>query len=170
MDLGKFIRDIPDFPKKGILFKDITPLLGNSDGFTAAVNTVAEHFKNSKIEAVAGIESRGFILGSALALRLGVGFIPIRKPGKLPYKTKKCEYKLEYGSDAVEIHEDAIKKGQRILLVDDVIATGGTAAASASLIKEIGGNLVGIAFLVELKELKGVEKLPGENIFSVLSY
>ncbi|MBF0406673.1 MAG: adenine phosphoribosyltransferase [Candidatus Riflebacteria bacterium] len=170
MDLGKFIRDIPDFPKKGILFKDITPLLGDSKGFTEAVDKIADHFKDKKIDRIAGIESRGFILGSALALRMGVGFIPIRKPGKLPYKTRRCEYKLEYGSDAVEIHEDAVRKNQRILLVDDVIATGGTAVAAKTLLRDLGADLVGIAFLVELKELKGCEKLAGENIYSVLSY
>jgi len=170
VDIKKFIRDVPDFPKKGILFKDITPLLGNSDAFKEVIKQFANQFKSEKIECVAGIESRGFIIGSALALEMGVGFVPIRKPGKLPYKTVRKEYSLEYGKDAVEIHEDALRKGQRVLLVDDVIATGGTAKAAAELLRQIGGNLVGIAFLVELSFLNGMEKLKGEKVFSLIRY
>ena len=170
MDLTSLIRDVPDFPKKGILFKDITPLLGHPAGFRQAIDQLAERFRGEKIEVVAGIESRGFILGAALALALGVGFVPIRKPGKLPYQTRRHEYQLEYGRDAVEIHVDAFPKGQRVLLVDDVIATGGTAKAAADLIREVGGTLVAIAFLVELGFLKGLEKLPGENVFALIRY
>ncbi|MFZ2961087.1 MAG: adenine phosphoribosyltransferase [Candidatus Ozemobacteraceae bacterium] len=170
MDLSKSIRDVPDFPKKGILFKDITPLLGDPAAFRAAVEGIAAAFKTARIEAVAGIESRGFILGAALALELGVGFIPIRKPGKLPYKTRKREYALEYGTDTVEIHEDAVKKGQRVLLVDDLIATGGTARAAVDLLHDIGAHVVAAAFLVELSFLKGREKLVGERVFSLLSF
>ena len=170
MDIHKFVRDIPDFPKPGILFKDITPLLGNPEAFAAAIDLLADKFANDKIDAVVGIESRGFIIGAALALKMKTGFVPIRKPGKLPYKTIKRSYDLEYGSDSVEIHEDALINGTRVLLVDDLIATGGTARAAADLIKEIGGELVGIAFLVELSFLKGSEKLPGENLFSLLKY
>ena len=170
MDIKKFIRDVPDFPKKGILFKDITPLLGNSEAFKEVIKRLSSQFKSEKVECIAGIESRGFIIGSALALEMGVGFIPIRKPGKLPYKTVRKEYSLEYGKDAVEIHEDALRKGERVLLVDDVIATGGTAKAAAELLREIGGNLVGIAFLVELSFLNGLEKLKGEKVFSLIQY
>ena len=170
MDIKSFIRDVPDFPKKGILFKDITPLLGNHAAFTEAIKAMASHYNGTKIDYVAGIESRGFIIGTALAQAIGAGFIPMRKPGKLPYKTKKKEYSLEYGKDSVEIHEDALKKGQKVLLVDDVIATGGTARAAAELLREIGGDLVGIAFLVELSFLKGTEKLKGEKIFSLITF
>ena len=170
MDIKTFIRDVPDFPKKGIMFKDITPLLGNHAAFSDAIKTMAANYKNQKIDYVAGIESRGFIIGTPLAQALGAGFIPIRKPGKLPYKTKRKEYSLEYGKDSVEIHEDALKKGQKVLLVDDVIATGGTAKAAAELLKEIGGDLVGIAFLVELSFLNGKEKLKGEKVYSLVTF
>lgn len=170
MDIQKFIRDVPDFPKKGILFKDITPLLGNGPAFAEAIKMMAAKVGGQKIELIAGIESRGFIFGAALALEMGIGFIPIRKPGKLPYKTRRKEYKLEYGSDAVEIHEDAVKKGQKVLLVDDVIATGGTAKAAVDLLREIGAEVTGVAFLVELSFLKGTEKLKGEKVFSLISY
>ena len=170
MDLQHLIRDVPDFPKKGILFKDITPLLGNAEGFAASIAGLADLVKGEKIDVVAGIESRGFILGAALALELGVGFIPIRKPGKLPAKTRKKSYALEYGTDSVEIHEDALKPGQRVLLVDDVIATGGTAKAAAELLEDIGGKLVGVAFLIDLSFLKGTEKLAGKKVFKLLTF
>lgn len=170
MDLQHLIRDVPDFPKKGILFKDITPLLGHPEGFAAAIAGLADLVKGEKIDVVAGIESRGFILGAALALELGVGFIPIRKPGKLPAKTRKKSYSLEYGTDSVEIHEDALKPGQRVLLVDDVIATGGTAKAAAELLEDIGGKLVGVAFLIDLSFLKGTEKLSGKKVFKLLTF
>ncbi len=170
MDLNAYIRDVPDFPKKGILFKDITPLLGDAKAFDAAIEGLAAKYRGQGISAIAGIESRGFILGAALALKLGVGFIPIRKPGKLPYKTKKREYSLEYGKDAIEIHEDAVKPGRKVLLVDDVIATGGTARAAADLLKEMGADLVGIAFLIELSFLKGTDRLKGEPVFSLMRF
>lgn len=170
MDLNAHIRDVPDFPKKGIMFKDITPLLGNAKAFEAAIEGLAARYRGKEVSAVAGIESRGFILGAALALKLGVGFIPLRKPGKLPYKTKRREYSLEYGKDAIEIHEDAVKPGQKVLLVDDVIATGGTAKAAVELLREMGADLVGVAFLIELSFLKGVEKLQGEPVFSLLRF
>lgn len=170
MDLQHLIRDVPDFPKKGILFKDITPLLGDADGFAAAITGLADLVEGEKIDVVAGIESRGFILGAALAIELGVGFIPIRKPGKLPAKTRKKSYALEYGTDSVEIHEDALKPGQRVLLVDDVIATGGTAKAAAELLEDIGGKLVGVAFLIDLSFLKGTEKLAGKKVFKLLTF
>ena len=170
MDIQTYVRDIPDFPKPGIMFKDITPLLGNPEAFAAAIDQLAEKTAGLTIDAVAGIESRGFIFGAALAHKLHTGFIPIRKPGKLPYRTRRKEYDLEYGSDAVEIHEDALANGKRILLVDDLIATGGTARAAADLIKEIGGELVGVAFVVELAFLKGAEKFADEKVFCLLSY
>jgi adenine phosphoribosyltransferase len=170
MELQTFVRDVPDFPKPGILFKDITPLLQSPQAFSHAIKALAAQYKDQKIEAIAGIESRGFIIGAALALELGTGFIPIRKPKKLPYKTVRKEYSLEYGTDAVEIHIDAVHKGQRVLLVDDVIATGGTAKAAAELLKEIGADLVGIAFLIELSFLHGLDKLKGERVFSLLRY
>lgn len=170
MNLNEYIRDVPDFPKKGIIFKDITPLLRDKAAFATAIKTLADPYRNAGLHAVAAIESRGFILGAAMAVDLGIGFVPIRKPGKLPYKSRRQEYSLEYGTDAIEIHEDAVTPGQRILLVDDVIATGGTARAAADLLKGLGADLVGIAFLVELSFLGGIEKLRGEKIFSVLKY
>jgi len=170
MDLKQHIRHVPDFPKAGILFYDITTLLRDPIGFTATIDMLAMPFMDQGIDAVVGIESRGFILGGPVALRLGAGFIPIRKPGKLPAKALKESYDLEYGKDALEIHEDAIEKGQRILIVDDVLATGGTAAAAAQLVKKLGGELQGMAFLIELLFLNGREKLPGERVYSVLQY
>lgn len=170
MDLKLFIRDVHDFPKPGIIFKDLTPLLRDPAAFAEAMEHMAAHYRGSRIKAVAGVESRGFIVGTALALDLGVGFIPLRKPGKLPYKTIRQEYSLEYGTDAIEIHQDAIAAGDRILLVDDLLATGGTARAGADLIRKLGGDLVGIAFLIELAFLKGREKLAGEQVFSLLTF
>jgi adenine phosphoribosyltransferase len=170
IDLKSLIRDVPDFPKPGILFKDITPLLQSPQGFQQAIEQTAQQYRDRGIELVAGIESRGFIFGAPLAIALGVGFIPLRKPGKLPYRSRRKEYSLEYGKDSIEIHEDAVKSGQKVLLVDDVIATGGTARAAADLLKELGADLVGIAFLVELSFLGGMEKLKQEHVFSLLRY
>src|ERR687898_2705820 len=150
MDLKQHIRNVPDFPKPGILFYDITTLLKNAEGLKATIERLTAPYRDAKIDAVIGIESRGFILGAAVAERLGAGFIPVRKPGKLPAKAIKEIYDLEYGKDALEIHEDAIEKGQRILIVDDVLATGGTAAAAAQLVKKLGGELHGLGFLIEL--------------------
>jgi len=170
MDLKQQIRSVPDFPKAGILFYDITTLLRDPIGFRTAIDRLALPFRDSGIEAVVGIESRGFILGGAVAQSLGAGFIPVRKPGKLPAKAIKETYNLEYGQDALEIHEDAIEKGQKILVVDDVLATGGTAAATAQLVRKLGADLQGMAFLIELLFLNGKSKLPGEQVFSVLQY
>ena len=170
MDLKQHIRNVPDFPKPGILFYDITTLLRDPMGFKATVDMLSMPYVDQGIDAVVGIESRGFILGAAVAQRIGAGFIPIRKPGKLPSKAIKETYDLEYGKDALEIHEDAIDRGQRILIVDDVLATGGTAAAAGTLVKTLGGTLHGMAFLIELTFLNGKDKLAGDNIFSVLKY
>jgi adenine phosphoribosyltransferase len=170
MDLKQHIRHVPDFPKPGILFYDITTLLRQPDGLKATIDRLSGPYAGQGIDAVIGIESRGFILGSAVAERLGAGFIPIRKPGKLPARSIRESYALEYGTDALEIHEDAVQKGQRILIVDDVLATGGTAAAAAGLVRKLGGDLHGLAFLIELLFLSGKAKLPGEQVYSVLQY
>ena len=170
MDLKQHIRHVPDFPKAGILFYDITTLLRDPQGFRMTIDMLVTPFGGQEIDAVVGIESRGFILGGAVAQRLGAGFIPIRKPGKLPAKAVKETYDLEYGKDALEVHEDAIEKGQRVLIVDDVLATGGTAAAAGQLVKRLGGDLHGFAFLIELLFLNGKARLPGEQVFSVLQY
>lgn len=164
------IRHIPDFPKPGVLFYDITTLLREPEGFKAAIDHLASPFAGAGIDVVVGIESRGFILGGAVADRLGVGFCPIRKPGKLPAKTVRESFTLEYGTDAIEMHEDAIVPGQHVLVVDDVLATGGTAAAAMSLVKQVGGHLSALAFLIELDFLHGRDKLPGEHVVSVLHY
>jgi adenine phosphoribosyltransferase len=170
MDLKKHIRHVPDFPKAGILFYDITTLLKDADGFKATIDLLATPYAGQHIDVVVGIESRGFILGGAVAERIGAGFIPIRKPGKLPSKALKETYDLEYGKDALEIHHDAVEKGQRVLIVDDVLATGGTAAAATQLVKKLGGHLHGLAFLIELIGLNGKAKLSGEKVYSVLQY
>ena len=168
MDLKQHIRHVPDFPKAGILFYDITTLLRDPIGFKATIDMLATPYADQGIDAVIGIESRGFILGGAVAQRIGAGFVPIRKPGKLPAKALKESYDLEYGKDALEIHEDAIEKGQRVLIVDDVLATGGTAAAAAQLVRKLGGELHGLAFLIELLFLNGRSKLTGrERVFGV---
>ncbi len=170
MDLKQHIRTVPDFPKKGINFFDITTLLRKPDGFAATIDSLAAPHTGQGIDLVVGIESRGFILGAAVAERIGAGFVPIRKPGKLPSRVAKETYDLEYGKDALELHLDAVDKGQRVLIVDDVLATGGTAAAAATLVKSLGGNLHGLSFLIELTFLNGRDKLPGEKLFSVLTY
>ena len=169
-ELSQKIRNIPDFPKKGIAFKDITPLLQDASSFKRAILLLAKHYRNSKISSLVSVESRGFILGAALAYELGVGFIPVRKPGKLPYRVKRISYSLEYGEDTIEIHEDAIKKGEKVLVVDDLIATGGTAQAVCKLVEKLGGMVVGVCFLVELTYLKGKEKLKGYDIFSLIKF
>jgi adenine phosphoribosyltransferase len=170
MDLKQHIRHVPDFPKAGILFYDITTLLRDAAGFKTTIDLLATPYAGRDIDVVIGIESRGFILGGAVAERIGAGFIPIRKPGKLPSKALKETYDLEYGKDALEIHHDAVDKGQRVLIVDDVLATGGTAAAATQLVKKLGGELYGLAFLIELIALNGRTKLAGEQVFSVLQY
>jgi adenine phosphoribosyltransferase len=170
MDLKAQIRHIPDYPKPGILFYDITTLLREPTGYRAAIDRLVEPFAGAGIEAVVGIESRGFILGAAVAERLGTGFVPIRKPGKLPSKTIRESYSLEYGTDALEMHVDALGAGQRTLIVDDVLATGGTAEAAVKLVKALGASLVGLAFLIELDFLNGKSKLGTERVHSVLQY
>jgi adenine phosphoribosyltransferase len=164
------IREIPDFPKPGILFYDITTLLRDAQGFRDTVDALAAPYMGEDIDQVVGIESRGFILGSAVANALGCGFIPVRKPGKLPHKTHSQAYSLEYGENALEIHQDACGDQQRILIVDDVLATGGTAKAAIDLARKAGGKVIGVAFLIELDFLNGRSKLPGEPVYSVLRY
>jgi adenine phosphoribosyltransferase len=168
--LKKSIRDIPDFPKKGIIFKDITPLLQNPKTFSESVDKLYHKFKNANIDVVVSIESRGFILGAVVAYQLQAGFVPVRKKGKLPYETHSVTYELEYGTDTLEIHRDAIKKGQRVLIIDDLLATGGTAQAVAQLVERMNGSVVGIAFLIELTFLKGREKLKGYPLHVLIQY
>ena len=170
MDLTKFIRDIPDFPKEGIIFKDITPLLRNHDAMTYAIRQLYDHYKDAGVTGVAGIESRGFIFGCPVASLFNVGFIPIRKPGKLPYETISEEYSLEYGSDCVEMHIDAVGPSDKILIIDDLLATGGTAAAARNLIKKAGGDVAGFGFVIELTFLNGRDKLEGTEILSLITY
>jgi adenine phosphoribosyltransferase len=169
-DLKKLIREVPDFPKPGILFYDITTLLKDPIGLHRAVDALANHYVARKIDRVVGIEARGFIFAPMVAYRLNAGFVPVRKPKKLPAKTAQASYDLEYGKDALEIHEDAIEKGQEVLVIDDLLATGGTAAAVANLVKSLGGHVAGIGFLIELDFLKGREKLSEYQIHSVLRY
>jgi adenine phosphoribosyltransferase len=169
-DLKTKIRHVPDFPKAGILFYDITTLLQDPSGFRAAIDSLALPFKDQGIDLVIGIESRGFIFGSTVADRIGAGFSPVRKPGKLPSTCVRATYDLEYGTDSLEIHDDAVKQGQRVLIVDDLLATGGTARATMDLVKGLGGRVHALAFLIELVALNGRAKLPGEQIHTVLQY
>ncbi len=164
------VRDVPDFPIKGILFKDITPILQDPKLFRIAVDTMADRQKGKNINAVVGIDARGFIFAGAVAYKLGISFVPVRKKGKLPYKTVVTSYTLEYGSETSEMHIDAIKKGDNVVIVDDLLATGGTAMAAASLVKQLGGNVTEIDFLIELGFLKGRERLKEFNVFSAISY
>jgi adenine phosphoribosyltransferase len=168
--LKKLIREVPDFPKKGILFYDITTLLKDKTGFAQLIDLFSEHYIGKQIDLILGMEARGFIFGPALAYRLNAGFVPVRKPGKLPAVTVKVEYELEYGSNALEVHTDAVQKGQRVLIVDDLLATGGTAEATARLVKSLGGEIAGLAFVVELDFLNGRDKLKPYNVFSLLHY
>ncbi|MBI3551459.1 MAG: adenine phosphoribosyltransferase [Elusimicrobia bacterium] len=170
LDIKSLITDVPDFPKKGIIFKDITPLLANAEGFAKTIDMMAEPYVGKGISIVAGIESRGFLLATPIAYRLGAGVVPIRKKGKLPRKTHSASYSLEYGQDSIEAHADAFAPGTKVLLVDDVLATGGTAKAACELIGKIGGEVSGIAFLIELGFLDGRKKLPGQKIHSLVSY
>ena len=164
------IRSIPDYPKKGILFKDITPLLKDHAGFAACIDALAESFAGVRIDYVVGVEARGFILGAALAEKLGLGFVPVRKNGRLPYKKVSADYELEYGKESIEVHEDAVERGSNVLNVDDLLATGGTAKATEDLMCKVGANVAGFAFLVELSDLKGREKLNGSRIVSLVKY
>ncbi len=169
-DLILAVRDVPDFPKKGILFKDITTLLTRGDLFRKVIDEFANHYKSKKIDKIVGIESRGFIFGSALAYKLGAGLVPVRKKGKLPHKTVTATYQLEYGTDTLEMHEDALTPGTNVLIVDDLLATGGTAKATAELVQKVGGSIVGYAFLIELLFLKGRETLKGHDVHSLIQY
>ncbi|HEY1264437.1 MAG TPA: adenine phosphoribosyltransferase [Terriglobales bacterium] len=168
--LKKLIREVPDFPKKGILFYDITTLLKDKLGFATLIDALSEYYLPRKVDLVLGMEARGFIFGPALAYRLNAGFVPVRKPGKLPAATTRVEYELEYGSNALEIHKDAIEKGQRVIIVDDLLATGGTAVATAKLAESLGGQIAGLGFVVELDFLKGRDKLAQYDVFSLLHY
>jgi adenine phosphoribosyltransferase len=169
-DLKKLIREVPDYPKPGILFYDLTTLLKDKQGFRMLIDKLCEHYAGRNIDLVAGIEARGFIFAPALAYRLGAGFVPVRKPKKLPAKTASVTYALEYGTDTLEIHEDAVQKGQRVLICDDLLATGGTAAATVQLIRKLGGQVDGVAFAVELKFLNGRAKLPEVDVFTLIQY
>jgi len=169
-ELAATVRNVPDFPKKGIVFRDITTLLKDPQAFRKANDILFDRYRNSRIDKVVGVESRGFIFGGSLAQRLGAGFVPIRKSGKLPCPTLKEHYSLEYGTDLIEIHEDAIVKGERVLLHDDLLATGGTIGAAIKLIERLGGTIVEIAFLIELRFLKGREHLKDRDVFSIIQY
>src|SRR5215467_7564935 len=169
-DLKSLIREVPDYPKPGILFYDLTTLLKDKQGFHKLVDCLCGHYNGHTIDVVAGIEARGFIFAPALAYRLGAGFVPVRKPKKLPAKVVNVSYSLEYGTDSLEIHEDAIKKGDRVIICDDLLATGGTAAATAKLVGQLGGKVEGLAFAVELTFLNGRAKLPGLDVFSLIQY
>jgi adenine phosphoribosyltransferase len=169
-DLKRRIRDIPDFPKPGILFRDITPLLSDGEAFRQAIDYIGERYRDRGIDVVVGVEARGFIMGAALAYKLRAGNILIRKPGKLPYKTHRTTYALEYGTDTLEIHQDAFKSGQRVLIADDLLATGGTISAAVDLVKQLGGEIVELAFLIELTALNGREKLKDYSLFSLIQY
>src|SRR6478752_6871726 len=168
--LKKRIRHVPDFPKPGILFYDVTTLLRDPEGFKLSIDAMSEPFHDAGISLVVGIESRGFILGAAVADRIGAGFVPVRKVGKLPHTTVRVSYELEYGTDSLEIHSDAIDKGQKVLVVDDLLATGGTARATVDLVRQLGGDVHGVSFLIELVGLDGRAKLQGDNVRAVLQY
>jgi adenine phosphoribosyltransferase len=169
-DLKTCIRNIPDFPKPGILFRDITTLLKDKNAFKQAVNTLTSKYKNKKIDVVVAVEARGFILGGAIAHKLGAGFIPVRKKGKLPAKTDSVTYALEYGTDTLEMHHDAIKPNDRVLIVDDLLATGGTVCAVTDLVRQVKGKIIGIAFLIELTDLKGRDKLKNYPVYSLIKF
>ena len=169
-ELVKHIRNVPDFPKEGVGFKDITTLLKDGVAFQQAVDEIIDKFEATKTDKVVGIESRGFIFGAAIAYKLQVGFIPVRKPGKLPANTIREEYELEYGTDVLEIHQDAIATGERVVIIDDLLATGGTAAATAKLVEKVGGVIQGMVFLIELTFLKGRDKLEDYDVTSIIAY
>ena len=170
LDLASLVRNIPDFPLPGIQFKDITTLIGHGPAFSKVIDTLATRYQHTPIDAVVGVESRGFIFSAPLALRLGVGLVPVRKPGKLPAETYQVEYELEYGANKLEIHRDALKPGSRVVLVDDLLATGGTVSAASRLIERAGGQVVELAFVIELTFLGGREKLTGYPVYSLIQY
>ena len=169
-DFKKFVRNIPNFPKKGIVFRDITTLLKHKETYRQVIDAFYDHYKGRSVDVVIGIEARGFLLAAPLAYKLGAGLVPVRKPGKLPAEALWVEYDLEYGKDALEIHRDAIAEGQRVLIVDDLLATGGTISATCEMVKKLGGHIVGIAFLIELDFLRGREKLSGYELLSLIHY
>ena len=168
--LRSLIRDVPDFPKEGIVFKDITPLLADEVGFSSVIDMIVVHFGRGNVDKVVGIEARGFILASPVAYHFGAGFVPVRKADKLPWETESQEYELEYGTETLEIHKDAFGPGERVLIVDDVLATGGTARATAELVERLGGKVIGISCLIELSFLGGRDQIQGYEFFSLLSY
>lgn len=170
MDLEKYIRVIEDFPKEGISFKDVTPLLKDGDAFRFTIKSIADKLRDLNVDVVVGPEARGFIFGAPIAYELGVGFVPVRKPGKLPAEIARYEYELEYGTDALEIHKDAIKEGTKVVLIDDLLATGGTIFSAAKLVEQLGGEVVHIGFLIELEFLNGRDKLKGYDVSSVIKY
>ena len=170
MDLKKYIKDIPDFPKKSVLFRDVTPLLADKDAYQESIRLLSDFAKEKKVDLVVGPEARGFLFGCPVALALNCGFVPVRKPGKLPREVVSQSYDLEYGSNEIQMHSDSIQPGQNVLIVDDLLATGGTVDAAVSLIEKMGGNVVGIAFLIELEALKGRELLKDYDVYSVLKY
>jgi adenine phosphoribosyltransferase len=173
MDLAQvkaLVRDVPDFPQEGIVFKDITPLLADELAFSTVIDLIVVHFGRGNVDKVVGIEARGFILASPVAYHFGAGFVPVRKKDKLPYETESAEYSLEYGTATLEIHKDAVAPGERVLVVDDVLATGGTAKATADLVERIGGKVIGLAFLIELGFLKGRDRLQSYDLFTLLDY
>ena len=170
MDLKTYIRDVPDFPKKGIIFKDITPLLADENGFSSVIDLIVVHYGRGNIDKVVGIEARGFILASPVAYHFGAGFVPVRKAGKLPWHVEKEEYVLEYGTDLLEVHRDAFAPGERVLIVDDVLATGGTAAATVRLVERLGGVVVGLGLVIELAFLDGRRKLGDRDVLSLITY
>lgn len=170
VDLARYVQDVPDWPEPGVTFKDITPLLASPAGFAAAIRRIAEPYEGRGVTAVVGIEARGFVIGAPVALHLGAGFVPVRKPGKLPGVTEAEDYALEYGTDRLEIHADAIGSGEHVLIVDDVIATGGTAAATIRLVERLGGAVVGLGFVIELTFLDGRSQLDGHQHVSLLTY
>ena len=169
-DLIKKIRSVPDFPKKGIIFRDITTLLKDGKALRQVVDMFYDRYKRVKVDKLVSVEARGFILGAALAYKLGVGFVPMRKPGKLPATTVRQEYALEYGTDSIEVHKDSIASGDRVLIHDDLLATGGTTRAACKLVERLGGKIIGLSFLIELLFLRGRDQLPGYEIFSILKY
>ena len=169
-ELRDCVRDIADFPKPGVTFKDITPLLSNTDAFRSTVDRIADHFDGQRIDRVLGVEARGFIIAAPVAYKFGAAFVPVRKAGKLPWEIERVEYELEYGTDLLEIHRDAVVPGDRVVIVDDVLATGGTAAATIRLVEKLGGAVAGLAFVIELEFLKGRQKLDDHDVLSLITY